>query len=87
MFRNWRRRPFRSRPGGVPPAARRRLQQVHGLLMAGRFAEAGAIFAELAESALAHGFPQAPRLALKAAEAFFRAGDRETGLSWLRQGL
>ncbi len=84
MFRRFR----RPRPGRrVPLPARRRLQRAHGLMMAGRFAEAAELFADLARRAAARGLPQAPHLALKAAEAYFKADQTEAALHWLTRGL
>lgn len=56
-------------------------------MMAGRFAEAAQLFDQLAQKALAHGLPQAPQLTLRAAEAYFKAGEREAARQRLLAGL
>ena len=81
-------RPPRPAPGRRPPGpALRQLQRANGLMMAGQFAEAARIFDELARKALERGFPQAPQLTLRAAEAYLKAGERETARERLLSGL
>lgn len=81
-------RPGPAMPGRRPPGpALRQLQRANGLMMAGQFAEAAQLFHQLAQKALARGFPQAPQLTLRAAEAYFKAGDRERARERLLAGL
>ena len=81
-------RPGPAMPGRRPPGpALRQLQRANALMMAEQFAEAAQLFHQLAQKALARGFPQAPQLTLRAAEAYFKAGDRERARGRLLAGL
>ncbi len=78
------RRPLRPRS---PNRALRRLRRANGLMMAGDFAAAAQLFDQLAQGALERGLPQAPQLTLRAAEAYLKAGDRETARERALRGL
>ncbi len=78
------RRPARPRAGA---AALRRLRRANALLAEGRFAEAAQAFDRLAEGALQRGLPQAPNLALRAAEAYLKAGNTHAARERALRGL
>jgi hypothetical protein len=84
--------PLRGRvpPPQVPPAARaalRRLAQAHELMERGAFAEAAAIFAELADAAERRSIPRAPQLHLQAGRAWLHAGFPDQAVHAIRHAL
>jgi len=82
------RRPLRGRffrPRAHP--IRRRLRKAHRAMEAGRPAEAGKIFAELAEAAASLDRPIASQLLLQAGRAYLAAGEKETARSLVMRGI
>jgi len=71
----------------MPDAPRRRLARAHGLMGAASYAEAAALLAQLAAEGRQAGHPRAAQLALEAGRAYMLAGQPETALGEIREGL
>jgi hypothetical protein len=68
-------------------APRRRLARAHSLVQTASYAEAAALYAQLAEEARAAGHPRAAQLSLEAGRAFMLAGPAEAAVREIREGL
>ncbi len=71
----------------MPDAPRRRLARAHALVQAASYAEAAALYAQLAEEARAAGHPRAAQLSLEAGRAYMLAGQGEAAVREIREGL
>ena len=71
----------------MPDAPRRRLARAHGLIGAASYAEAAGMLAQLAAEAREAGHPRAAQIALEAGRAYMLAGQPETALGEIREGL
>jgi hypothetical protein len=71
----------------MPDGPRRRLARAHGLFGTASYAEAASLLAQLATEAREAGHPRAAQLALEAGRAYMLAGQPETALGEIREGL
>lgn len=72
------------------PAARQAMQRIreaNALLAQGEFAQAAAIFEDLATKAAERGIERTPNLALQSARAWLEAGETERGMRLIRMAL
>ncbi len=71
----------------MPDGPRRRLARAHSLVQTASYAEAAALYAQLAEDARAAGHPRAAQLSLEAGRANMLAGQAEAAVREIREGL
>jgi hypothetical protein len=86
LFLPFRRRLMRRARMGMPTVDPK-LIEANRLFENGKFAEAAAIYADLAENALIKNIPQTPHLYLMAGTAQMKAGEIKNAISMFKRGL